>query len=180
MKKVIWGFLGVFLLTGCGSTTTDSSTGSTVINSNDSESTTEVTNESSSSTAGYQANTENLEAVKSELENKFNDGEELVKVTIENDVSDDTSDQPHSIIEVRVIDDEARKNMQEMKNAVDSNTATEEQLTAIYGIQLNIEEAAKKLKNENDIVQFVNPDTNGNNVVIALANKTENIIPLVK
>lgn len=171
MKKVIVLGIVVLALSGCGSTggTSDST-------KNEKN---EVTTSQTNSTSNQDK--DNLKSVAKELEDKFNtDGEKLVKVETTNDVTDSTSDKPHSVIEVRVIDDEARKNMQEMKNAVDSNTATEEQLTAIYGIQLNIEEAAKKLKNENDIVQFVNPDTNGNNVVIALANKTENIIPLVK
>ena len=129
----------------------------------------------------YVANTKNLKAVVNELNSEFNkDGSNVVKVEVQDNVVDDTSSDPHSVIEVRVIDDATRKAMQETKDAVDSNNADDAQLTTIYDIQSKVESAAKKLESENDLVKYVNPDTDGNNIVIAMANKTENIVPLVK
>ena len=122
----------------------------------------------------------NLEQAAKQLEEKFNsDGEKLVKVEVQNDVKDDTSDSAHAVIEVRVINDESRKSLEEAQNALNSNTATDAQRTQIYGIQVNVEEVAKTLENDNDTIKFIVPSTNGNNMAIALANKTENIIPLV-
>ena len=122
----------------------------------------------------------NLEQAAKQLEEKFNsDGEKLVKVDVQNDVKDDTSDSAHAVIEVRVINDESRKSLEEAQNALNSNTATDAQRTQIYGIQVNVEEVAKTLENDNDTIKFIVPSTNGNNMAIALANKTENIIPLV-
>lgn len=125
-------------------------------------------------------NQANLEQAAKQLEEKFNsDGEKLVKVEVQNDVKDDTSDSAHAVIEVRVINDESRKSLEEAQNALNSNTATDAQRTQIYGIQVNVEEVAKTLENDNDTIKFIVPSTNGNNMAIALANKTENIIPLV-
>ncbi len=71
-----------------------------------------------------------------------------------------------------------QKNMEEMQTAIDSNSGTEGTKTAIYGIQLNVEEV-KTLENDNDVISFITP-TNGNDRTIAKSTKNENIIPLVK
>lgn len=179
MKKYVLGLVLIFALSGCSS---GSSSNSDANSSNESSSISSSSAiESTVESSATPVNDQNLEDVAKIMEDKFNtDGEKLVKVEIEKDVIDDTSDDAHSVIKVTVIDDEARKNMQTMKDAVDSNTADDTQRTSIYGIQLNVEEAAQQLENENDIVQFINPDTNGNNIVIAMSKKNENIIPLIQ
>ena len=178
MKKMMLGFgvliFSTALLSACGDKNDAAA-------SKSSESSATVASSSktveSSTTSENEAN---LEQAAKQLEEKFNtDSEKLVKVEINNNVADDTSDVAHSVIEVRVIDDESRKSIEEAQNALNSNTATDAQRTQIYGIQLNIEEVAKTLENENDIITFIVPATNGNNLAIAQANKTENIIPLV-
>jgi len=123
-----------------------------------------------------------LNEIATDIGSKFNDDgdDKTVEVEVITNVADDTSSEPHSVIEIRVIDDEARKVMEEFQAAIDSNTATEEQLIAIYGIQLNVEEAAKDLPNDFDLIKFVNPESNGNNRVLALSSRIENIIPLVQ
>ena len=125
-------------------------------------------------------NTENITQAVKQLEEKVNSDEKLVKIDVKNNVTDDTSDNPHAVITVKVINDEAKKNMEEMQTAIDSNSGTEAQKTAIYGIQLNVEEVAKTLENDNDVISFITPYTNGNDRTIAKSTKNENIIPLVK
>ncbi len=125
-------------------------------------------------------NKANLEQAAKQLEEKFNtNGEKHVKVEISDNVLDSTSDKPHAEIEVRSIDDEERKSLENIQDAINSNSATDEQKTIIYGIQKNIEEVAKTLENDNDVITFIVPITNGSKIAIAQANKTENIIPLV-
>lgn len=177
MKKSILGVvvLSALVLGACGKTEKDAKVGpesSSIASSS--------TIESTSSKEDYTANTENLEKVAKILEDKFNSKDEMIKVTIQNDVSDDTSDKPHSVIEAVVVDDESRKNLEETQGALNSNSANDTQRTVIYGIQVNVEEAAKELESEYDTISFINPDSNGNNMVLALANKNENIIPLVQ
>lgn len=158
-------------MSACGNTDNDAKTSKSSVTESSSVATSDT----------YVANTKNLKAVAKELDSEFNkDGSNAVKVEVQDNVVDDTSSDPHSVIEVRVIDDATRKTMQETKDAVDSNNADDAQLTTIYDIQGKVENAAKKLESENDLVKYVNPDTDGNNIVIAMANKTENIIPLVK
>lgn len=125
-------------------------------------------------------NSENINKAVKQLEEKFNSDEKLVKIDVKNNVADDTTDKPHNVITVKVINDEAQKNMEEMQTAIDSNSGTEEQKTAIYGIQLNVEEVAKTLENDNDVISFITPYANGNDRTIAKSTKNENIIPLVK
>ncbi|HGF7174107.1 hypothetical protein [Enterococcus hirae] len=185
MKKVLFGFavlVGSFLLLGaCGNnnkeanTSAKSSESSSVVSSTVETSSTESVAETSSS-----VNKENLDQAAKQLDGIFNTNDEKnVKVEVRNDVADDTSDEAHSVIEVRIIDDESRKTLEEIQDAVNSNSATDEQKTIIYGIQVNVEEVAKTLENENDTITFIVPSTNGNRMAIALANKNENIIPLV-
>lgn len=179
MKKAVLGIsvlvFSTVLLAACGNNNDASSKSE----SSSSVAASSKTEESTSATT-QNANQANLDQAAKQLEDKFNtDGEKLVKVEVQNDVTDDTADVPHSVIEVRVIDDEGRKSLVAAQDAINSNTATDEQRTQIYGIQVNVEEVAKTLENENDTIQFIVPDTNGNNIAIALANKTENIIPLV-
>lgn len=178
MKKTILstGILLVssILLAACGSSTktNDSPKNSTTVASS---SVKENTVESSQN-----ANQENLDQVAKKLEEKFNtDGKKLVKAEVQNGVSDDTADVPHSVVEVRVIDDESRKSLEEAQNAINANSASDVQRTQIYGIQVNVEEIAKTLESENDTIKFIVPSANGNNIAIAFANKNENIIPLV-
>lgn len=175
MKKIMLGFgvliFSTILLSACGNASASKSSESS------------ATVASSSKTVESSATNENqanLEQAAKQLEEKFNsDGEKLVKVEVQNDVKDDTSDSAHAVIKVRVINDESRKSLEEAQNALNSNTATDAQRTQIYGIQVNVEEVAKTLENDNDTIEFIVPSTNGNNMAIALANKTENIIPLV-
>lgn len=179
MKKTMFGFgvliFSTVLLSACGdkndaAASKNSESSATVVSSS-------KTVESSTISDEHKAN---LDQAAKQLEEKFNsDGEKLVKVEVQDSVMDDTSDSSHSAIEVRVIDDEGRKSLEEAQNALNSNTATDTQRTQIYGIQVNIEEVAKTLENGNDIITFIVPATNGNNLAIAQANKTENIIPLV-
>ena len=55
-------------------------------------------------------NTENITQAVKQLEEKFNSDEKLVKIDVKNNVTDDTSDNPHAVITVKVINDEAKKN----------------------------------------------------------------------
>lgn len=185
MKKVLFGFVvlvGSSLLLGaCGNnnkeanTSAKSSESSSVVSSTVETSSTESVAKTSSS-----VNKKNLDQAAKRLDEMFNtNGEKSVKVEISNNVLDSTSDVAHSDIEVRIIDDESRKTLEEIQDAVNSNSATDEQKTIIYGIQVNVEEVAKTLENENDTITFIVPSTNGNRMAIALANKNENIIPLV-
>ncbi|HAP2813783.1 TPA: hypothetical protein ITS04_002594, partial [Enterococcus faecalis] len=52
-------------------------------------------------------NTENITQAVKQLEEKFNSDEKLVKIDVKNNVTDDTSDNPHAVITVKVINDEA-------------------------------------------------------------------------
>lgn len=180
MKKIVLGLVLVFGLSACSSTPEKSLDSSSKTSSTEITSTSETVVSNSDSSEAPAVNEENLNAVAKVLDEKFNtDGETLVKVEIENDVIDDTSDVAHSVITATVTDSEARKNMETMQDAVNSNTADDTQRTSIYGIQVNVEEVAKQLENENDVVKFVNPDSNGNSIVIAMSKKNENIIPLL-
>lgn len=180
MKKIVLGLVLVFGLSACSSTPEKSSDSSSKTSSTEITSTSETVVSTAKSSEAPAANEENLNAVAKLLDEKFNtDGETLVKVEIENDVLDDTSDVAHSVITATVTDSEARKNMETMQDAVNSNTADDTQRISIYGIQVNVEEVAKQLESENDVVQFINPDSNGNNIVIAMSKKNENIIPLL-
>lgn len=115
-----------------------------------------------------------------DLEEKFNtDGQTMIKTEINYDVADDTSDGIHSEIIVTVIDEISSQLLEEIQNSIDSNKASEEYKSIIYKIQLNIEEVAKTLKNDNDVIIFLVPLKNGTNLAIAKSNKIKNIIPFV-
>jgi maltose-binding protein MalE len=178
MKKILLNtgvlLLTVAMLAACGNSKDTSSKAD-----NSSSSSVQKNSESSSKTEKSTVNEENLNQAVKQFEEKFNDKEKLVEVNVKNDVADDTSNEPHSVIEVKIVDEESRKNTLEMQNAIDSNSATDVQKTAISGIQLNVEEVAKTLENEHDVIKFVVPATNGNRV-IAMATKNENFIPIVE
>lgn len=178
MKRVI--FLSVMLLSNillvsCGDTK-DHNNEKKVANTNSSTALIESSN-NSENTSNEQ---EYLRKAAWDLEEKFNtDGQTLIKTEINNDVMDDTSDKAHSEIVVTVIDDSTRQSLEEIQDSLNSNSATDDQKTIIYGIQLNIEEVAKTLQNDADVITFIVPSQNGNNLAIAKSSKVENIIPLV-
>lgn len=167
--------LSTFLLGACGDTK-DHNNEKEVANTNSSTALVESSNNSENTSNDQEV----LRKAAWDLEEKFNtDGQTLIKTEINNDVMDDTSDKAHSEIVVTVIDDTTRQSLEEIQDSLNSNSATDEQKTIIYGIQLNIEEVAKTLQNDTDVITFIVPSQNGNNLAIAKSNKIENIIPLV-
>lgn len=119
---------------------------------------------------------DNLKSISKELEETFTtDGKKYVSVGVDMMVNDETSDETHSVIEVTTIDEESRKEFIKYAEADEDNY---EAKAAILLVQTEIESAAKKLENENDVIKFVNPDAEGRKIVIAMSKKNENIIPL--
>lgn len=120
---------------------------------------------------------EYLRKANRKLEEEFNsDGKTYVKATINSYVLNVTSDEIHSEIMETVVDYTLRQLLKDIPDSINSNKATEEYKTIIYKIQVCIEEEAKTLRYDNDIITFIQ---NGNNLTIAKSNKVKNIIPLV-
>jgi uncharacterized pyridoxal phosphate-containing UPF0001 family protein len=117
-----------------------------------------------------------------ELETRFNtNGENNVETKIQTDVADDTDKTGHQVIQVIIINQAALKNMKTAKDALDSNTANDTQKMSIKGVQVNIEEEAKKLGNKKDQIEFGWTRGSANQLdLIAKSAKTKNLINVVE
>lgn len=119
-------------------------------------------------------------SVVEELDKQFNtDGEKIVDITLEKDVVDSESDDPHEVITVEVVDETTRKNISEADSANNSNSATDEQKLSLRGIQEIVSSQAKNLKGVNDSIMFTYLDEVGNSMVVAYSTNSKDIIPLV-
>ena len=174
MKKFLVGatiLLGL-ALAGCSSSSNDAGS-----------------NQSSTSESTTTAPTAKNKAIAKEVAAKFNtNGETMVKVSVQTDVVDEQSKtnkngdaQPHQIIDVRLVDPEGLKNMKAAKDALDSNSATDDQKTAIAGTQTIIADEAKKLENDYDTIQLGWQLEDADNIqLVALSTRKENIISIVE
>lgn len=117
-----------------------------------------------------------------ELEAKFNtDGEKNVETKIQTDVADDTDKTGHQVIQVILTNQDSLKNMKAAKDALDSNTANDTQKLSIKGVQVNVEEEAKKLANDKDQIEFGWTLGSADQLVlIAKSTKTKNLIDIVE
>jgi hypothetical protein len=173
MKKnaILGVVLSTILLTACNSNPTrkDDDTKSEKISKSDTTKSTDT------------AKTKNqYQALVDEITAAFNtDGEKNVNVLEIPNIADETAPDGHTVIKIEIIDPESRKITMENQNAVDSGTATTEQRLAIKGLQLVVEDYAKKLNNDIDAIELINPDNANRNIVIAFSSKTKNIIPII-
>ncbi|EPC32143.1 hypothetical protein Lpp120_1605 [Lacticaseibacillus paracasei subsp. paracasei Lpp120] len=117
-----------------------------------------------------------------ELEAKFNtDGEKNVETKIQTDVADDTDKTGHQVIQVILTNQDSLKNMKAAKDALDSNTANDTQKLSIKGVQVNVEEEAKKLANDKDQIEFGWTLGSADQLdLIAKSTKTKNLIDIVE
>ena len=69
---------------------------------------------------------------------------------------------------------------EQAKEALAAGTATTSELDIIYEAQLLVEEAAKSLENEADVIKVVYSNLDNEDIIIALANKKVRLLLLVK
>jgi hypothetical protein len=71
--------------------------------------------------------------------------------------------------------------MKAAKDALDSNTANDTQKLSIKGVQVNVEEEAKKLANDKDQIEFGWTLGSADQLdLIAKSTKTKNLIDIVE
>lgn len=117
----------------------------------------------------------NNEIAKS-LENEFNKDGKTVNVTLETDVVDSESNEPHEVIAIEAIDQEIRKYIHEANEAIRNDEATEEQNMYINSIRQVVSDEAKKLANDNDAITFTYQDENNESMLVAYSTKTKDVI----
>ncbi len=118
-------------------------------------------------------------AIKKNLDKKFNDNGRIVEIKEEHDINDSTSKKPHTVIVIRLIDNQTQKYLKTTYEAVQNNTASEDQKMYIYSIQKIVSDQAKKLHNDNDVIQFVYKDGK-KYVPVASSQKNKFLITPVK
>ncbi len=69
---------------------------------------------------------------------------------------------------------------EQAKEALAAGTATTSELDIIYEAQLLVEEAAKSLENEDDVIKVVYSNLDNEDIIITLANKKVRLLLLVK
>ncbi|MBM7708706.1 hypothetical protein [Enterococcus lemanii] len=97
-----------------------------------------------------------------------------------NDITTDGNNPGHQEIVIRAMERYTRDAYEQAKEALAANTATTSELDVIYEARLLVEEAAKSLENENDVIKVVYSNLDNEDVTIALANKKGSVLPLVK
>lgn len=128
------------------------------------------------------------EKLADQIAKEFNtDGQKLVEASVDKDVIDDQSKtdkdgnaKPHEVIKIMVTDKDTIKKLKAAKEAVDSNTASDDQKMYIAGIQDIITKNAKKLSNSNDVVSFGYAMDADNTALIASSMKDKDIIAPVE
>lgn len=99
------------------------------------------------------------------------------------EVTDSTADEKmkaHQEIVIHVMERHTRNSYEQSKQAIDAGTATSAEISTIYELQLIIEEAAKELEKEEDLLRVIYLDANNEAVSLAIANKKGSILPLVE
>lgn len=118
------------------------------------------------------------DAIVSELKSVLdpeNTGE--IEITIENNIVDSEYPDGHDVIRV-LATGESKSALKELLSAVDSNTATDEQETAIMMFRMMISELAKELPNDTATISFGYEISSDQYDVVALSSKTKDIIPI--
>lgn len=156
--------LAVLILGGCSQKATSSK--------NNSDNTKQSSSSSSSKASNYSALVKDLKTTFDK------DNEGLVKVVVTSDVTDDTSNVKHTVIDV-MTSGEGTTNIKVLQDALNDGSATDDQKLAIQGIRQEISDEAKKLDNDHDVLMFSYPIDADNSYTIAESMKTKDIIPIV-
>lgn len=96
--------------------------------------------------------------VKKSLDKQFNQNGRVVVIKEEHNINDSTSKHPHTVIVVKLTDNQTQKYLKTTYEAVQNNQATDDQKQYIYSIQKIVSDEAKKLHNNYDVIQFVYKD----------------------
>jgi len=118
-------------------------------------------------------------AIKKSLDQKFNSNGRIVTIKEERNINDSTSQKAHTVIVVSLTDKQTQKYLKTTYEAVQNNTANDDQKLYIHSIQKIISDEAKKLDNRNDVIQFVYKD-GGKYIPIASSQKNKFIIKPVE
>ncbi|AUI72167.1 hypothetical protein COSHB9_08910 [Companilactobacillus alimentarius] len=121
----------------------------------------------------------NYVKIKRGLDHQFNSNGDVAQIKQEDNIHDKNGKNPHTVIIVKLTDKQTQKYIKTTYEAVRNNKATNDQKLYIASIQHIIATQAKKLKNNNDVIQFVYKDGK-NYVLVASSQKHRNLIPLVK
>lgn len=96
--------------------------------------------------------------IKKSLDKQFNQNGRIVAIKEEHNINDSTSKHPHTVIIIKLIDSQTQKYLKTTYEAVQNNQATDDQKQYIYSIQKIVSDEAKKLHNNDDVIQFVYKD----------------------
>ena len=117
--------------------------------------------------------------IKKSLDKQFNQNGRIVAIKEEHNINDSTSKHPHTVIIIKLIDSQTQKYLKTTYEAVQNNQATDDQKQYIYSIQKIVSDEAKKLHNNDDVIQFVYKDGK-KYVPVASSQKNKFLIQPVK
>lgn len=117
--------------------------------------------------------------IKKSLDKQFNQNGRIVAIKEEHNINDSTSKHPYTVIIIKLIDSQTQKYLKTTYEAVQNNQATDDQKQYIYSIQKIVSDEAKKLHNNDDVIQFVYKDGK-KYVPVASSQKNKFLIQPVK
>ena len=117
--------------------------------------------------------------VKKDLDQKFNGNGKIASIKQEDNINDKNSKNPHTVILVILTDKQTQKYLKTTYEAVQNDKSSRDQQLYIASIQKIISDEAKKLHNNDDVIQFVYKD-NKSYVPVASSQKHRNLIKPVK
>ena len=174
MKKFVYTgllLLSVVTLTACSSSETTTSSSS---------SSNQATSQSSTSTSSTETKVDNsaYNAIVEQINSQLNpDGSSEFEAEVINAVIDSDYPDGHNVIRI-LYTGEAKKSLEEMVTAIDSNTATADQKNAITMFQMSISRIAKELPDDTTTIDAGYEIAADQYRIIAKSSKVKDIIPI--
>lgn len=171
MKKSLLttiSLLSIITLAACSSSKTETSKSSE----------NQTTQTETITTAKPKVDNSKYDAIVDKLNSELNpEGSSDFEAKIVNDVADSDFPDGHNIIQV-LLKGETKKSMEEIVNAIDSNTANAEQKNTIAMLQMVISQMAKELPDDTTTIDLGYEIAVDQNRIIAKSSKAKDIIPV--
>ncbi|MGT2829564.1 hypothetical protein [Streptococcus hillyeri] len=127
-------------------------------------------------TAKPQVDNSKYDAIVNKLNTELNpDGSSDFEAKIVNNVVDSDFPEGHNVIQI-LLKGEAKKSMEEVVNAIDSNTANAEQKNTIAMLQMVVSQMAKELPDDTTTIDLGYEISADQNRIIAKSSKIKDII----
>lgn len=117
--------------------------------------------------------------LKKNLNQKFNGNGKIATIKQEDNINDKNGKNPHTVILVILTDTQTQKYLKTTYEAVQNDKSSRDQQLYIASIQKIISDEAKKLHNNDDVIQFVYKDGK-KYILVASSQKHRNLIKPVK